>query len=161
EEVVTLLGVLQEQHRDLSSRPDIRGVLMFENKGDVVGVSNPHPHCQIYGTNFLFRTLEVEAAAASDHWTEHRRSLLTDVIAAEETGGRRVLIPRGQALSFVPSFARYPYETYIAPREPHAHLADVSRVELDDLADVLRETLIRFDNLWRMSFPYVMVLHQL
>jgi UDPglucose--hexose-1-phosphate uridylyltransferase len=135
--------------------------LMFENKGEVVGVSNPHPHCQIYATNFPFRTLEVEAAAASDHWTETRRSLVADIIAAEEADGRRVLASRNQAVSFVPYFARYPYETYIAPREPHAHLADLSRHELSDLADVLRETLIRLDNLWRMSFPYVMVLHQL
>jgi UDPglucose--hexose-1-phosphate uridylyltransferase len=160
DEVVNLLSVLQEQHRDLSARPDIRGVLMFENKGEVVGVSNPHPHCQIYATNFLFRTLEVESAASADHWDEHKRSLLADVISAEEADGRRVLASRGQAVSFVPYFARYPYETYIAPREPHAHLADLSRAELADLADVLRETLVRFDNLWRMPFPYVMVLHQ-
>jgi UDPglucose--hexose-1-phosphate uridylyltransferase len=60
----------------------------------------------------------------------------------------------------VPYFARYPYETYIAPRETHASVADLSGVELADLADVLRQTLVRMDNLWRMSFPYVMVLHQ-
>ena len=161
DEIVNLLAVLQEQHRDLSAHRDIHGVLMFENKGEVVGVSNPHPHCQIYATNFLFRTLEVEAAAAAEHWRETRRSLLGDIIAAEEGDGRRVIASRSQALSFVPYFARYPYETYIAPREPHAHLAALTRAELDDLAGVLGETLVRFDNLWRMSFPYVLVFHQL
>jgi UDPglucose--hexose-1-phosphate uridylyltransferase len=161
DEVMNLLTVLQEQHRDLSARPGVRGVLMFENKGEVVGVSNPHPHCQIYATNFLFRTLEVEAAAAADHWKETRRSLLGDVIAAEEADGRRVVVSTSEAVSFVPYFARYPYETYIAPREPHPSMADLSRDEIADLADVLRETLARLDNLWRMSFPYVMVFHQL
>ena len=71
-----------------------------------------------------------------------------------------MLVTQGSALSFVPYFARYPYETYVAPREPHASIADLSRDELGDFADVLSETLVRLDNLWRMSFPYVMVLHQ-
>ncbi|MGH7616273.1 MAG: galactose-1-phosphate uridylyltransferase, partial [Gemmatimonadaceae bacterium] len=84
DEIVDLLGVLQVQHRDLSARPEVRGVLMFENKGEVVGVSNPHPHCQIYATNFLFRTLEVERDAANEHWAAAGRPLLADVIDAEE-----------------------------------------------------------------------------
>jgi UDPglucose--hexose-1-phosphate uridylyltransferase len=161
DQIVNLLSVLQDQHRDLSARPEVRGVLMFENKGEVVGVSNPHPHCQIYATNFLFRTLEVERDAAVAHWAAAGRPLMGDIIDAEEADGRRVLASRSQALSFVPYFARYPYETYITPRESYASIADLSRAELDDFADVLRETLIRFDNLWRMPFPYVMVLHQL
>jgi UDPglucose--hexose-1-phosphate uridylyltransferase len=160
-EIVNLLTALQDQHRELSALRDVRAVFMFENKGDVVGVSNPHPHCQIYATNFQFRTIEVEVAAAVDHWAEKRRSLLSDIIGAEEADGRRVLVSRGQALSFVPYFARYAYETYVAPREPHPHLADLSPIEIDELALVLRETLVRFDNLWRMPFPYVMVFHQL
>jgi UDPglucose--hexose-1-phosphate uridylyltransferase len=161
DEIANLLRVLQGQHRDLSSRPGVHGVLMFENKGEVVGVSNPHPHCQIYATNFQFRTLEVEAAAAAEHWAATRRPLFRDIIDTEEADGRRILASRDQALSFVPYFARYPYETYIAPRESHTSIADLTPSELDDLADVLRETLTRFDNLWRMPFPYVMVLHQL
>jgi UDPglucose--hexose-1-phosphate uridylyltransferase len=161
EEIVNLLSVLQDQHRDLSARPEVRGVLMFENKGEVVGVSNPHPHCQIYATNFLFRTLEVEAAAAAEHLRVSGRTLLGDIIDAEDADGRRVLASQNQALSFIPYFARYAYETYVAPRESHPHIAALSRAELGDFAEVLRETLVRFDNLWRMPFPYVMVLHQL
>src|SRR2546429_71309 len=65
-----------------------------------------------------------------------------------------------QALSFIPYFARYPYETFVAPRATHPSLAHLSAAELSDFAAVLRETLIRLDNLWRLSFPYVMVLHQ-
>jgi 5-methyltetrahydropteroyltriglutamate--homocysteine methyltransferase len=91
---------------------------------------------------------------------EHGRVLFRDVIEAEEEDGRRIIVQQGDALSFVPYFARYPYETYIAPRETHASLADLSGGELVDLAEALRRTLVRMDNLWRMSFPYVMVLHQ-
>jgi len=159
-EVVELLRRFQEQYRELGARPEVNHVLAFENKGEVVGVSNPHPHAQIYATNFVFRLIEVEARAAAEHFAAHGRSLFGDVIAAEEADGRRVLVSQGSALSFVPYFARYPYETYVAPRAMHASIADLSPAELDDFASVLRRTLVRMDNLWRMSFPYVMVLHQ-
>ena len=153
-EVLDLLQVLQAQYRELGGRADVRHVLVFENKGEVVGVSNPHPHCQIYATNFVFKTIELEAEA------QHGSPLFRQIIQAEEDDGRRLLVRRDQALSFIPYFARYPYETYVAPRETHASLADLSAAELGDFAAVLRETLIRLDNLWQMSFPYVMVLHQ-
>jgi UDPglucose--hexose-1-phosphate uridylyltransferase len=153
-EVLGLLEALQAQYRELGARDDVRHVLVFENKGDVVGVSNPHPHCQIYATNFVFKTIELEAEA------QHGRSLFRQIIQAEEDDGRRLLVRRDQALSFIPYFARYPYETYVAPRETHASLADLSAAELSSFAAVLRETLTRLDNLWQMSFPYVMVLHQ-
>lgn len=159
-DIVRLLETLQAQYRELGARPEVRHVLMFENKGEVVGVSNPHPHCQIYATNFVFRTIEIEAKAAAAHFSAHGRVLFRDIIDAEEADGRRVLVRNERALSFVPYFARYPYETYVAPRTTHASLADLSERELDDLASVLQETLVRMDNLWRMPFPYVMVLHQ-
>ncbi len=158
--VVELLTALQEQYRELGARPEVNHVLMFENKGDVVGVSNPHPHCQIYATNFVFRTIEVEAEAALSHFKETGRSLFGDIIAAEEKDGRRILERGNGAVSFVPYFARYPYETYVAPRVAHGSLADLSPAEVAELAQVLSATLARLDNLWRMSFPYVMVLHQ-
>ena len=159
-EVLALLQALQAQYRELGAHKDVRHVLIFENKGDVVGVSNPHPHCQIYATNFVFRTIELEAEAQAVYLAEHRRPLFQDIVAAEEADGRRLLVRRDRALSFIPYFARYPYETYVAPRETRASLADLTPAELGDFAAVLRETLIRLDNLWEMSFPYVMVLHQ-
>src|SRR5207247_3741405 len=85
-------------------------------KGDVVGVSNPHPHCQIYATNFVFKTIELEAEAQAAHLAEHGRLLFQDILAAEEADGRRLLVRRDEALSFVPYCARYPYETFVAPR---------------------------------------------
>ncbi|MES2177004.1 MAG: galactose-1-phosphate uridylyltransferase [Gemmatimonadota bacterium] len=160
EEIVALLRTLQEQYRELGARPEVKHVLMFENKGDVVGVSNPHPHCQIYATNFVFKTIETEALAASEHFAVRGRALMADIIDAEEADGRRVIASREQALAFVPYFARYPYETYVAPRASHASIADLSEQELEEFASVLKETLVRMDNLWRMSFPYVLVLHQ-
>jgi UDPglucose--hexose-1-phosphate uridylyltransferase len=160
EQVVDLLVVLQEQYRELGAHPEINHVLMFENKGAVVGVSNPHPHSQIYATNFVFKTIEIEVEASSRHFTEHRESLLQSMIRAEEEDGRRILISSDQTLSFIPYCARYPYETFISPREAHGSLAGLSRDELEDFGAVLHDTVVRMDNLWKMSFPYVMVFHQ-
>ena len=159
-EILNLLEVLQAQYRELSTREEVQHVHVFENKGEVVGVSNPHPHCQIYATNFVFKTIEIEAEAQAEHLRRYTRPLFQDIISAEETDGSRLLVRRDRALSFIPYFARYPYETFIAPRETHPSLAALSHDDLVDLTAVLRETLIRLDNLWRMAFPYVMVLHQ-
>jgi UDPglucose--hexose-1-phosphate uridylyltransferase len=157
---VELLGELQRQYRELGARDDVRHVLVFENKGEVVGVSNPHPHCQIYATNFVFRTIELEADASAEYLAANGRVLFQDIIGAEEADERRVLASCGSALAFVPYFARYAYETFVAPRGTHASIADLSPAELRDLAAVLGETLVRMDNLWRMPFPYVLAFHQ-
>lgn len=159
-EIVALLRTLQEQFRELAARPEVSHVLMFENKGEVVGVSNPHPHAQIYATNFVFRTIDVEALAFAEHLAEHGRPLFQDIIAAEREDGRRILVDRRGAIAFVPYFARYPHETYVAPTAMHASLAGLDAEELEVFAAVLKETLVRLDNLWKMSMPYVMVLHQ-
>ena len=80
--VVDLLVALQQEFRELSARPEVRHVLMFENKGEVVGVSNPHPHCQIYATNFVFRTIQVEAEASAKHFAATGNVLFDDIIVA-------------------------------------------------------------------------------
>src|SRR5262245_53217984 len=158
-QIVDLLHALQEQYRELSARPEVNHVLVFENKGEVVGVSNPHPHAQIYATNFTFKTIEIEAEASAAHLADTGRGLFQDIIAAEEADGRRIVVANDHALSFVPYFARYPFETFIAPRSRHESLADLTAAELDAFASVLQHTLIRLENLWRMPFPYVMVFH--
>ncbi len=159
-QICQLLEAWQQQYRELGARREVAHVLCFENKGEVVGVSNPHPHCQIYATNFVFKTMAIEVEAARRHWQTHRRVLFQDIIAAEQADGRRILSENDQAIAFLPYFARYAYETYVAPKGAHASLADLANHELRGLARVLQEVLVRFDNLWQMPFPYVMALHQ-
>jgi UDPglucose--hexose-1-phosphate uridylyltransferase len=160
DQIRDLLECWQQQYRELGDLPQVEHVLIFENKGQVVGVSNPHPHCQIYATNFVFKTIANEVDVCRRHWRDHRRALFQDIIAAEQLDGRRILAERDSAIAFVPYFARFAYETYVAPKQPHASIADLSAAELTDLADVLKQVLVRFDNLWQMSFPYVLALHQ-
>ena len=159
-EVTALLGEWQRQYRELGNRPDVEHVLIFENKGEVVGVSNPHPHCQVYATNFVFSTIRQEAVVSQQHWQEHRRVLFQDILDAENSDGRRIVCQNDSAIAFVPYFARYAYETFVAPRATYPSIAELGTQEIQDLAQVLSEVLVRFDNLWNMSFPYVMALHQ-
>jgi len=158
--IEALFRTWQDQYRELAARPEVEHVLVFENRGEVVGVSNPHPHCQIYATNFVFKTIEIEAQACASHARETGRSLLSDVIRAELEDGRRILYQGNAAVAFVPYFARYAYETFVAPKEPHQSIAELSPVELADLACALKDVLVRYDNLWQTAFPYVLVLHQ-
>ena len=126
----------------------------------MVGVSNPHPHGQIYATNFVFKTIETEAAASRRYYQEHGRVLFQDIIRSELDDGRRMLFENSSAIVFLPYFARYAYECYVAPKETHASLATMSAGERHDLAAALKSLLVRYDNLWQMSFPYVLTLHQ-
>ena len=159
-EIETLLHVWQEQYKDLGSRPEIAQVLIFENKGEAVGVSNPHPHCQIYATNFVFKTIETEARASERHLAETGRVLFQDILAAEIEDGRRIIAENDSAIAFLPYFARYAYEVFVAPKATHPNIARLSDREVRDFAEVLKRVLVKFDNLWQMPFPYVMPLHQ-
>jgi len=159
-EIEKLLRVWQQQYVELGSRPEISHVLIFENRGEVVGVSNPHPHCQIYATNFVFKTIEIEARVSQQYLAETGRVLFQDIIEAERSDGRRIIVENDSAIAFIPYFARYAYEVFVAPKQTHPSLASLSRTELSDFSEVLKTVLIKLDNLWRMPFPYVMPLHQ-
>ncbi len=159
-EVENLLRVWQEQYVELGAREEVAHVLIFENKGEVVGVSNPHPHCQIYATNFVFKTIETEARASRAHTAGTGRVLFQDIIKSERQDGRRIIFENEFAVVFLPYFARYAYEVFAAPKKTHPSIASLSDVEVRDFAAALKYLLVKLDNLWRMPFPYVMTLHQ-
>jgi len=159
-EILLLLECWQQQYCELGARPEVNHVLTFENKGKAVGVSNPHPHCQIYATNFVFKTIALEVDVCRRHWRESGRVLFEDILESEQIDGRRIVAECDSAIAFVPYFARYAYETFIAPKMAYPSIAHLSGSELQDLAYVLKEVLVRYDNMWQISFPYVLVLHQ-
>jgi len=160
-EVEGVLDVWRRETQDLGQRPGVAHVLCFENKGEVVGVSNPHPHGQIYATGFVFKTMQTEAAVFARHAARTGgRSLFDEILAAERADGRRILFEDEHVLAFVPYFARYAYEVYVAPKRRVTHVFHLTDDEVGSLAAALQSVTIRFDNLWRMPFPYVQVLHQ-
>jgi len=160
EEVEKVIKAWADQYDDLGQRDRISHVLIFENRGDVVGTSNPHPHCQIYATNFVFKTIETEARVCSRHLEKTGRVLFQSIIASEKEDGRRIICENSTAIAFVPYFARYAYEVYVAPKAAHESAASLCAAERIDLARVLKTVLVKLDNLWHMPHPYVMPLHQ-
>ena len=159
-EVAAIVDAWRRETRDLGARHGVNQVFIFENKGAVVGVSNPHPHGQIYATNFTWKTFDVELAAQRRWAHEKGRSLFADIIDAECRDGRRVLYEDDYTIAFVPYFARYAYEVYVVPRRRVPHVSELTDAESESLARALKDVTVRFDNLWRQSFPYVMPLHQ-
>ena len=158
-EVDSVLECWQQQYRELGARSEVRSLLPFENQGEVTGVSNPHPHGQVYAVNFVFDTIAQQVESGRLHQSEHGTNLWEDIVATEVGDGRRVLVEGKHSVAFVPYFARYAFETFVGPRRAVGSIAELEDVERRDLAGVLHETLVRFDNLWRMRFPYVLVLH--
>jgi len=161
-DIEVVVDTWRRETHDLGARPEVNQVLIFENKGEVVGVSNPHPHAQIYATNFTWQTFDTELSAQRRYArdTGAGRGLFDDIIRAEEEDGRRVLYADEHVIAFLPYFARYAYEVYVAPRRRVAHVSDLSDHEIAALARALKDVTVRYDNLWRQSFPYVMPLHQ-
>jgi UDPglucose--hexose-1-phosphate uridylyltransferase len=160
-DVMAIVDTWQRQTRDLGKRPEVKQVLIVENKGEIVGVSNPHPHGQIYATNFTWKTFDVELDAQRRYAREKKGgALFEDIIDAERRDGRRLLYQDEHVIAFVPYFARYAYEVYVAPIRRVPHVDSLSDVESESLARALKEVAVRYDNLWRQPFPYVMPLHQ-
>lgn len=158
--IAAIVATWQQQTRDLGARSEVNQVLIFENKGEAVGVSNPHPHGQIYATNFTWKTFDTELLAQQRYRRETGRSLFADIIAAEQQDGRRVLYEDEHTIAFVPYFARYAYEVYVAPKRSVAHLYALNDAETESLAAALKNVTTRFDALWQQPFPYVMPVHQ-
>lgn len=156
----TVIDTWAEQSQELLQRHDIEQVLIFENKGEVIGVSNPHPHCQIYAAAFEFPNLAIERLAMERYLADTGKQLMAEIIRSETETASRIVADLDQAISFLPYFSRFPFETFVCPKAPHNYLYELSTPERRDLAVALRETLVRFDNLWRQPFPYMLVLHQ-
>ena len=159
-QIAAVVDAWRRETRDLGARSVVKHVLIFENKGEAVGVSNPHPHGQIYATNFTWKTFDTELEAQRRYGRETGRALFADIIEAERRDGRRVLYEDEHVVAFVPYFARYAYEVYVAPTRRVPHVSVLTDAECESLARALKDVTVRYDNLWRQPFPYVMPLHQ-
>ncbi|PHV05256.1 galactose-1-phosphate uridylyltransferase [Janthinobacterium sp. BJB412] len=136
-----------------------RWVQVFENKGALMGCSNPHPHGQIWACDFLPNEAQSEDAHQTDYHAAYGRPLLLDLAAAEERAGERVVVRTAHWLAVVPFWATWPFETLLLPRFPVQRMEQLDAARRDDLALALRELTARYDNLFECSFPYSMGWH--
>ena len=155
-----LLQVWTDRYADLGSRQDVEYVFIFENRGVEVGVTLHHPHGQIYAYPFVPPIPARELQEQRRYFEAHRRGMLDAMIEEETREAARIVHDAGDAVAWVPAFARYPYEVWIAPRAPRPSLVDLDPVERRSLGATLKTILMKFDRLWQRPFPYVMVFHQ-
>lgn len=149
-----------EQDRDLSARDYLRYVQIFENKGDMMGASNPHPHSQIWGTNHIPNEPAKEYRALGNYAGQHQSCLICDLLDAERRSGERIVLENHHFTALVPFWAIWPFEILLIAHRHTPGLADLDSGEIASLAEMLRRLTTRFDNLFEVSFPYSMGFHQ-
>lgn len=160
ERIENLITVWQDRYQELGKRSDIQYVLIFENKGEAVGVTLHHPHGQIYAFPFIPPKIQTELNASRRYYDQHRQCLFCATLDTEQEDGRRIIFEGERFIAFIPFFARYPYEVYLAPKRHLASLAELNGADRSDLAAVLKGLLLKYDGLFGFSFPYIMVIHQ-
>jgi UDPglucose--hexose-1-phosphate uridylyltransferase len=152
-----VVDVWQEQLLELGER--YRWVQIFENKGAVMGCSNPHPHGQIWAGSFMPNEPAKEERMQRQYLSENRSVLLTDYVAEELRLDERIVVRNDDWVALVPYWAVWPFEAMLLPVEPARRLTDLDDRRKDALADALKRLLTRYDNLFETSFPYSMGWH--
>lgn len=145
---------------ELGARENIRSVLIFENRGEMMGASNPHPHCQIWATESLPVEVEKEVRAQRQYYDGAKACMLCRCLALEEQAGERVVCSNQNFTVLVPFWAVWPFETIVIPRRHVTALDALSNTEREGLADILQRITGRYDNLFASPFPYTMGFHQ-
>jgi UDPglucose--hexose-1-phosphate uridylyltransferase len=148
------------QYSDLATQPHISYVQVFENRGAMMGASNPHPHGQLWASENLPQSILVEDASQRDYWREHGRTLLGDYLQYELQSGERLVYQNDGFAVVVPFWAVWPFETMIISKRHVTQMIDFSEAERDALADALHNLTVRYDNIFRVSFPYSAGFHQ-
>ena len=115
-----LLIAGKQEFEELGSNPSIKNVLIFENKGKAIGVSNPHPHGQIYATGFIPKIVQRELDSFAEYQAAHGRGLLEELVEHELRKGSRIVCRMSILLLLYPFFARFVYETYIVPAQAYS-----------------------------------------
>jgi UDPglucose--hexose-1-phosphate uridylyltransferase len=156
EQLRSVVDCWADQTAELGQR--FQHVQVFENKGAMMGCSNPHPHGQVWATAHLPQEIAAEDAHQRAHFAAHGRPLLLDV-AEREAAGERVVDANGDWLAIIPFWAAWPFEVLLLPRFPVQRMPDLTGAQRASLASILKALTTRYDNLFQTSFPYSMGWH--
>jgi UDPglucose--hexose-1-phosphate uridylyltransferase len=158
--VETVIRTWQNEYKTLGALDYIDYVQIFENKGAIMGCSNPHPHGQIWAQH----TVPVEPAKEQFqqllHFQNNSSSLLLDYLQVELKEKERIVFENAGFVVLVPYWACWPFETMILPRRPIQNIVQLSETEVKEFAGAIQAIAIRYDNLFKMSFPYSAGIHQ-
>jgi UDPglucose--hexose-1-phosphate uridylyltransferase len=148
------------QYLDLGCKDFINYVQIFENRGELMGASNPHPHCQIWATESLPNEPAKEINAQREYLDAIGACLLCDYLKLEQEKTERIILENDSFIVLVPFWAIWPFEAMIVSREHRRSIDEFSMTERTAFADALRRLTTRYDNLFQTPFPYSMGFHQ-
>ena len=159
-EVEEVIRTWSLQTKELGSLNFINYVQVFENKGAIMGASNPHPHSQIWAVSHLPVEPAKELAAQQNYLKQQGSCLLCDTLAMERLNGERIVASNDHFTALVPFWAIWPFELLVIAHRHSGSLPELDATESSALADLLRRVTARYDNLFEISFPYSMGFHQ-
>jgi UDPglucose--hexose-1-phosphate uridylyltransferase len=158
--ITKLVDLWTERFAALSADEKIKYVFIFENRGEVVGVTMPHPHGQIYGYPFIPKKILLELDAFREHSRNNGECLMCRFLKEEIKFGKRVIFENDDFITVLPFFVEYPYGVYIVSKAHKQNLTQMDAGEKRNLAKAIRETAGMLDALFDMPFPYMMCMHQ-
>jgi UDPglucose--hexose-1-phosphate uridylyltransferase len=155
-----VIDVWVEQYLELGDKPNIGYVQIFENRGAMMGASNPHPHGQIWASEHLPQEIIVENVSQREYFEGYGRSLLSDYVELEQKLDERIIFKNESFVVLVPFWAIWPFETLLISRQHITAISGLDNAQRNDLAEALHNITVRYDNLFDVSFPYSMGFHQ-
>jgi UDPglucose--hexose-1-phosphate uridylyltransferase len=160
EDIVKVIELWQQEYRSLGERPEINYVQIFENKGQMMGCSNPHPHGQIWAQSTVPMEAALEGKKQGDYLQQYGRSLLADYVVLELKEKERIVLENEHFVTVVPFWATWPFETMVISKRHIQHILQFSDAEKLAYADMLKKLTTIYDNLFEISFPYSAGIHQ-
>jgi UDPglucose--hexose-1-phosphate uridylyltransferase len=154
-----LVDLWVERFAAIKKDTNMKYIFIFENRGEMVGVTMPHPHGQIYGYSVMPKKLQLELEACKEHYDEKGGCLICDLMNEEQAYGRRVIFDNEHFICFLPFFCEYPYGVYIVSKAHKGTIEEFSSEERQSLASMLKETAGMLDSLFGFKFPYMMCMH--
>ncbi len=148
------------QYAELGAREGIAYVHIFENRGAMMGASNPHPHCQVWATEHVPDEPAAEQTAQREYLDAHGSCLLCDYLHREVQLAERLVCENEEFVALVPFWAIWPFETLVLSRSHAGNLSEMNAAQRSALADILKRLTTRYDNLFQTGFPYTMGFHQ-
>ena len=160
EDIENVIITWQDEFRSLSAKSYINHIQIFENKGSIMGNSNPHPHCQIWAQESIPMEPKKELKQFKRYYNKNKRTILSDYIKLEKKLDERIVYENDSFIVVVPFWAVWPYETMIISKRKIANIIQFKQKEIKDFANALSVITIKYDNLFKTSFPYSSGLHQ-
>lgn len=159
EHIEKLVNLWCERFKAISADEKIKYVFIFENRGEAVGVTMPHPHGQIYGYSFIPKKLELETSSAKEYYEEKGKCLFCDWLKNEVEAEKRIIFKNEHFTVFLPFFTEYPYGIYIMSNAHKQYITDFNEEERKSLATTLKQASGTLDSLFDTHFPYMMCMH--